>query len=674
MSQDVDDDEIYRMMMNRTQLLVGVILLTAPAACARVTRIAVEATLQGQAGLAGYQTVSGHFYGELDPKDPHNSIITDIQFAPRNARGMVEYSATFAFSKRTDISKSNGVLFYSVPNRGSGAPGLYDDGRVSLVSGWQGDVIPRPGLQTIALPIARKPDGSPLTGPVIERLINTPANATTITLGTQAYVALTYQKPLTLDTTKASLMRRTSQSAAPAAVPGSDWAFADCTQTPFPGTPDPGKICLKGGFDPASEYTLTYTAKDPLVLGIGYAATRDLNSFLRYADKDDAGNANPLAKQIKWAISQGNSQSGNFIRSFIDLGFNQDESNRIVWDGANPHIAARQMALNFRFANGNGAAGPNEPGSEGVLWWSDYPDSARRRPTAGLLDRCRATNTCPKIFETFGALEFWYLRESPNLVGTDAKADIPLPANVRRYFFPGTSHGGGRGGFSTTTPARPNGCALPANPNPESDTTKALMVALIDWVTKGTEPPPSRYPHLDQLAPATKAAIGFPNIPGLPSPDGLVNPVLDYDFGPDFNYNDLSGLIAKEPPTVKQVLPTLVPKVDADGSDVGGVPSVLHQAPLGSYLGWNVTAGGFDKGRICTLSGGYWPFAKTKAERVASGDPRLSLEERYGSHQAYVDTVKKAAEKAVAERFLLREDADRLIAQAAASDVLKESR
>jgi hypothetical protein len=629
-------------MMNRTQFIVGVLLLTAPVAHARVTRIAIESTTA--TGVAGNtagnnQTLSGHFYGELDPKDPHNSIITDIQFAPRNARGMVEYSATFALSKPADMSKSNGVLFYSVPNRGGGAPGVYDDGRVSLVSGWQGDVIPRPGLQTITLPIARKPDGSPLTGPVIERLINTPANATTITLGTQAYVALTYQKPLTLDTSKASLMQRTSQSAAPAAVPSSDWAFADCTQTPFPGSPDPGKICMKGGFDPAAEYTLSYTAKDPLVLGIGYAATRDLNSFLRYADKDDAGNANPVAKQIKWAISQGNSQSGNFIRSFIHLGFNQDEANRIVWDGANPHIAARQMALNFRFANGNGAAGPNEPGSEGVLWWSDYTDSARHRPAAGLLDRCRATKTCPKIIETFGALEFWYLRESPNLVGTDAKADIPLPANVRRYFFPGTSHGGGRGGFSSATPAPPNGCALPANPNPESDTTKALMVALIDWVTKGTEPPPSRYPHMDQLAPATKSATGFPNIPGLPSPDGLINPVLDYDFGPDFNYNDLSGLITKEPPTVKQVLPTLVPKVDADGSDVGGVPSVLHQAPLGSYLGWNVTAVGFDKGRICTLSGGYWPFAKTKAERVASGDPRLSLEERYGSHQAYVDRV-----------------------------------
>jgi len=201
---------------------------------------------------------------------------------------------------------------------------------------------------------------------------------------------------------------------------------------------------------------------------------------------------------------------------------------------------------------------------------------------------------------------------------------------------------------------------------------RALTVALIDWVTSGKEPPPSRYPRLAerQLAPATKTATGFPNIPGAPSLDGLVNPVYDYDFGPDFIYNDESGLITKQPPAIRQVLPTLVPKVDADGNDVGGVPSVLRQAPLGTYLGWNTTAAGFDKGKICTLNGGYLPFAKTKAERAASGDPRPSLEERYGTHKAYVDAVKAAAQKAVAERFLLRSDADRLIAEAAATDVL----
>ena len=139
-------------------------------------------------------------------------------------------------------------------------------------------------------------------------------------------------------------------------------------------------------------------------MGIGFAATRDLNSFLRYADKDGAGTANPVAKQIKWAVSQGNSQSGNFIRTYLNLGFNQDEANRIVWDGVNPHIAARQMALNYRFAMAGGNAAMYDVGSEGVQWWSDYQDTTRHRKTAGLLDRCRATNTCPKILETFGSL------------------------------------------------------------------------------------------------------------------------------------------------------------------------------------------------------------------------------------------------------------------------------
>ena len=624
-------------------------------------------------GKAGqYEILSGHFFGEIDPRDPHNSIITDLSFAPRNARGMVEYSATFAFARPIDMSKFNGVLYYSVVNRGHGAPAGSDDGRVNLVSGWQGDLLEDAGLQSLAAPVARHPDGSPLTGPVLERLIDIPANTTTIDLRAAPYVGLTYQRPLTLDTAQASLKRRASAVAPASTVAGSDWAFADCRETPFPGTPDSGKLCVKGGFDPAAEYVLTYTAKDPLVLGIGYAATRDLNSFLRYAARDDEGTTNPLAGQIRWAISRGDSQSGNFIRSYIHLGFNQDEAGRIVWDGAHPHIAGRQLALNFRFAVGNGYAAPYQPGSDGVVWWSEYADRVRGHPTAGLLDRCRASHTCPKIFETFGALEFWFLRESPDLVGTDAKSDIPLPANVRRYFFPGTTHGGGRGGFSAAPPPAPRGCQLPANPNPESDTLRALTAALIDWVTKGIEPPPSRYPLFRQLAPATQAALGFPRVPGVPSPDGLVNPLLDYDFGPDFNYNDESGVITRQPPAIKAILPTLVPKVDADGNDVGGVPSVLRQVPLGTYMGWNIVASGFDQGQICKLNGAFIPFAQTKAERIASGDPRLSLQERYGSHGAYVDAVKAASRKAVAERFLLPADAERLIREAMASAVLAD--
>jgi hypothetical protein len=450
---------IMSLMLNRIGVAATAFLICSASIQARVTRIVVErrdspafgGQVYGKAGA--YEVLSGHFFGEIDPKDPRNSIIMDIQFAPRNARGMVEYSATFALSKPIDMSKSNGVLYYTVPNRGRGAPVGSDDGRINLLSGWQGDLPLRPDAQTIVVPVARMSDGSPLTGPVLERLIDIPSGTTTVDLGVAPYVGLTYQRPLTLDTTQAKLTRRSSQNAPAAAVPSSDWAFADSTTKPFPGNPDPSKLCVKGGFDSASEYLVTFTAKDPLVLGIGFAATRDLNSFLRYATQDDTSTPNPLARQIKWVISRGDSQSGNFIRSYIHLGFNQDEAGRIVWDGANPHIAARQLALNLRFAVGGGYAAAYQPGSEGVVWWSDYADPMRHRPAAGLLDRCRATNTCPKIFDTFGAVEFWFLRESPDLVGTDAKSDIPVPSNVRRYFFPGTTHGGGRGGFKHCAPA-----------------------------------------------------------------------------------------------------------------------------------------------------------------------------------------------------------------------------
>ena len=312
--------------------LAAAMLICSTRVDARLIRIVIEQrespAFRGQSfGPAGqYETLSGRFYGELDPKDPHNSIITDIQFAPRNARGMVEYSATFAISKPIDVSKSSGVLFYTVPNRGGGSPSGSEEGHISFVSGWQGDLLPRAGIQTIAVPVARNQDGTPLTGPVIQRLINLPANTNTFDLTSADSRGLTYQRPLTLDTSKASLTRRTSPGAAGVTIPATDWAFADCSKSPFPGTPEPLKICVKGGFDPESEYTLVFTAKDPLVLGIGYAATRDLTSFLRYAEKDDTGAPNPVAKQVKWALSRGSSQSGNFIRSYIHLGFNQDES------------------------------------------------------------------------------------------------------------------------------------------------------------------------------------------------------------------------------------------------------------------------------------------------------------------------------------------------------------
>ena len=323
-----------------------------------------------------------------------------------------------------------------------------------------------------------------------------------------------------------------------------------------------------------------------------------------------------------------------------------------------------------------------EPGAEGTQSWSPSGDPVRGLPAAGILDRCTATNTCPKIVEHFGSAEFWGLKLSPAFVGASAGKDIPIPGNVRRYYIGSTQHGGGRGGF-TTAADKPPACpsngygqgVFATNPMPQRETVNALRIHFRDWVMKGISPPASVYPTLaaGTLVDPTKEAMGFPDIPGVPkhAPTGFMNVVLDYDYGPDFNYSDGSGVITKWPPAIKRVIPIKAPKVDVDGNEMGGVPVVLREAPLGTYLGWNVTAKGFHAGQLCNYAGGFIPFAKTKAERMANDDPRLSLEERYGSHEGYVQKVKDAAAKIVAQGFLLQADANRLIDEAEKSDVLR---
>ena len=328
--------------------------------------------------------------------------------------------------------------------------------------------------------------------------------------------------------------------------------------------------------------------------------------------------------------------------------------------------------MNIRFAAPSGSTGMYEPGSEGVVWWGDYEDEVRGRPTTSLLDRCRETDTCPKIMETFGSAEFYHLRASPALVGTRADRDIPLPANVRRYYFPGVRHGGGPGIFETNPQMDPC-CQLAPNPNASFHSMRALLLALIDWVVDDRLPPSSKYPKLDrgELALPTAVALGFPNIPGVPLPDGVITPLYDNDFGPQFDYYNLSGIVSQQPPPVRQILPMLVPTVDADGNEISGIPSVFHQVPLGTYTGWNINASGLFKGRIRTNAGGFIPFAKTKSERLAAGDPRLSLEERYGTHENFVEKVRLAAQRLVEDRYLLQDDADRLVSEAQESDVLR---
>jgi hypothetical protein len=664
--------------------VVMAVCTLADRAEAQVTTITITSRApfaNGQVfGTAGpYEEISGLALGEIDPRDPRNALITDIDLAPRQANGKVAYRTTFTIRKPIDMTRSSGVLFYNIVNRGSkngpatwhydGDPGdgfIYKLGQVLLWSGWQGDMpisTVSPGQQGIDVPVARHPDGSTVTGRVVERFVNVADNMTTQSLAGAG------RMPATLDTASATLISAASET--PAGIKGGvreiagpDFAFADCRTVPFPGTPDPTRICLKNGFDPALLYELVYTAKDPYVLGVGMAAVRDVVSFFRYAEKDAAGAANPIFGQVPHVVAMGNSQSGRFAKAFLNLGFNEDLRGRIVWDGLNARIAGMLGSFNTRFAEPGEIAELYVPGAEGPLWWGDYEDTVRGLPTWGLLHRCAASKTCPKITETYGGPEFWYSRGTVEIAGTTGKEDLPLPGNVRRYYHAGTSHGGGMGGFNLGTPSgNPN--SLANNPNPERDIDRALYVALVDWVVKGTLPPPSVYPRVSDgtLVAATSAAMGWPNIPNAPAPDGVVNAVLDYDYGPEYRYNDSSGVMTKVPPPIKRVIPTLVGKVNADGNEVAGLKSVLLQVPLGTYTGWNPIASGVLKGRERSLAGGYIPFARTKAERLASGDPRLSIEERYQDLRTYYAAAVAAAEDLVRQRLLLPDDAARLLKQ-----------
>ena len=693
---------------------------------ARVTRIVIDdrQPLPAAPGQTlAYEQISGRAFGLLDPGHARNRIIQDIELAG-DSRGQVGYTASFVITKPVDLAQASGMMWHDVPNRGTPFtifPLERRFGDIGLASAWQGDnaainnsngtavrdTMLVGGRHFLQLPVARHKDGSPVTGRVFGRIVNRSGP------GSQPLIVQTNPvpyRPQSLDTRLATLVTRTGElqdgtALGEAVVPSSDWAWARCSEAnPFPGTPDPTQVCVKGGFDPARLYMVTYTAQDPYVLGIGFAAWRDVGQFFKTAAADEAGTANPLWRDgkpsVTHSIARGNSQSGNYLRGWLHLGFNQGEDGRQVHDGLWPIIAGRRIALNFRWAQPDGVLELYQAGSEGPQWWSAHPDPVRGLPAAGILDRCEASKTCPKIIEHFGSAEVWALKLTPEWVGTDAKADLPLPANVRRYYIASSSHGGGVGGFDTSLPgvglpaSGPN-CpgnnfgtgVLPANPVSHVQTVNALRVHFRDWVMKGTLPPDSVYPTLKgrvvdgravpDLVDAHKAAMGFPTLPGLrptlPEP-GFIMPVLDYDWGPQFNALDVSGVPSNAPPPIKQVIRMLVPRVDADGNEVGGVPHVLTDAPLGTYLGWNVTAGGarpFHQGQICNYVGGMLPFAKTRAERQANNDPRPSLEERYGSHAGYVAAVAKAAKHAVERGFLLAEDAAALVSAAEASKVLK---
>jgi len=680
--------------------VLAALLAWQPGADARVTRIIIDATgtLTGQD--IPYQTLTGRAFGELDPSDPKNALITDIDLAPKNANGKAEYVASFFIVKPVEMAQASGLMWHDVPNRGGRitiTTDLRNSHDVGLSSGWQGDnagATAVPATASSLSPVTpssnewvKVPVLTGVTGRMFARVINRSG------LGAQPLNVMGNPVPYfpanAADNTGATLTIHLHETLTGVVteggtVPNSDWKFCGggTFAAPTPVTTLPVRLCLRDGFDPAKLYQVIYTATDPYVLGAGTAAFRDVQSFFRYETRDDFGTLNPLAGRIKWAIIRGSSQSGNFTRHFIHTGMNQDEAGRIVHEGAWPLIAGRLVANNSRWGQPDGVPELYQPSSEGPLWWHRFPDNGRGLPPRGVLDRCLRTDTCPKIIETFGGAEVFTLRMTASWVGTDPKNDIPLPENVRRYYLPSSTHGGGNGGFNEALADSGVSCpgnnwgrgTLRANPVPATQLVNRMRVALREWVMNGTLPPPSRWPLMlgakneRNLVEPTKAAMGFPSgIPGIPEsiflPENFVNPLLDYDWGPDFDRSEASGTPTNVPPPILHVIPLMVPRVDADGNELGGVPTILRDAPLGTYLGWNITAGPadtayydgrpFHAGQTCDYIGGMVPFAKTKAQRLAAKDPRLSLEERYGTHDGYVAAVRAAADNAACQGYLL---------------------
>ncbi len=662
----------------------SLVQLSASPATSRVTRLQItrQEPYAGGAsfGITGpYERLVGVAYLEADPSDPHNSVIQDINLAPRNSRGMVEYSTDINILKPVDMSRSSGVLLYTVVNRGGvGVPfgnpsnpgeGFLEQRGVTIVwSGWQADLVPGGGRLILRTPVVRNSDGSPVTGTVrAEYIVDTAINTLNLSSGTFTGAAISYES-VSLDNSTATLTRRGREADPRVTVSNSQWAFADCTTTPFPGTPSTTRICMRDGFQPNFIYELIYTAKDPTPLGLGFVAVRDVVSFLRNASADDQGTPNPLAGNIRFALMFGVSQSGRFIRSFLDLGFNQDVLGRSVFEGMYSHIAAGRIPLNVRFGQpGRGYLQYEDhlyPGYESPFTWMSVSDQLARQ-TASLLDRCQQQGKCPKIIQTVSSIEYWQGRMSLNTTDALGQHDVDIPDNVRVYLISSTQH------LPAAAPTQ-GICQQLSNPSPQRETMRALFVALEQWVRSGLQPPSNQIPTLRDgtLVRSSKASFGWPDIPGVKY-TGRLNELALLDFGPQFDHRRESGIV-REPPTVVsgRDYAVLVPKVDADGNEVAGIRSTTIQAPLGTYTGWNLRRAGFVEDELCGLTGSYIPFARSKAERLAKGDPRPSLEERFGTHDGYVTAVRAAADRLVAQRLLLPGDAERLVLEAQTSNVL----
>ena len=652
----------------------------ADARIVRIEIVSVESpTFDGRSygDVGPYEKLRGRARGELDPSDPRNAIITDIELAPRNVDGMVEYAMDVYILRPVSPGRGNHKLVVEVNNRGNKRFGLLNKGpsandptsvadageafllRRGYTIAWNGwDISASSGNDrlTITVPVANLPDGSTITGPSYEYISFNNASTKAYSL---AYATASREK------NQATLTVRPFLNASPTIVPASGWEYVDDrTIRLLPeGTP----------FAQSHIYEFTYTARDPLVAGLGLAATRDFVSFLRHAQEDERGGTNPLANDVRHTFAWAVSQPGRYLNDFQTLGFNEDESGRRVFDGIQKWVAGSGgVGLNYRF----GQTDRTERNRQNLF----YPEAlfpfahpVMRDPvsghTGGRSERCLETGTCPKVFEVNSANEYWV--KAGSLLHTDtAGQDLPDPEHVRFFLIAGTQHGGSVGG-----------CQQPLNPTDPGPALRALFVALDQWVTEDISPPESRVPRVsDKMAVfaeprlttvtgvVPQPALGFPEIPNV-TYTGVITIRHLFDFGPSF----AEGIVAHALPTFvgRPTYPSFVSKTDEDGNEIAGIRLPQVAAPVATTTGWAVRREGFGLNDGCEGFGQIIPFARTAEERRESGDPRLSLEERYRTHAGFVQAVTNSARQLMSERLLLEEDVERYIDEAQNSDVLK---
>ena len=588
-----------------------------------------------------------------------------------------------------DPAKGNKRLFHDFGNRGNmralqffnDAPhsnnptALADAGNGYLMrrgysfvwSAWQGDMLPGGDRATMKLPVATD-KGAPITGRVAQEFV--PEHPTSC-YALCGHVTARSHPTVSRDTSKAELTKRRYAEDARIPIPADQWEFAQVVSgagvsgemtrgsTEMAVLPSDEFIYLHGGFQPGWIYELVYEAKDPLVMGLGYVAVRDLVSFLKYGAADAAAEANPLGV-IEKAYGWGRSQTGRCIRDFIYRGFNADAQERKVFDGLMPHVSgAGGMRLVQRFAGG--ATTPGHQYEEHYGGSDRFPFSYAQS-TDHLTGRTDAIlkrpGTDPLVMHSQTGTEYWQRRGS--LVHTDTKGDdLDQPDTVRVYFWASSQHN------SSPIDAAPKKgvCQHFSNIVTTSMIFRAMLDAMDAWASSGALPPPSRIPTRKDgtLVDYAQWRKAFPKIPGTMTPTGPASLKL-LDHGADFD----KGFVTKIPPEVIDAkgYTVLVPSCDADGNDLPGVRAPMVQAPMGTYVGWNIRARGYGHGATYETTGSYIPFADSPEERNFVSDPRPSVLERYATPAAYVAAIEQACKNLVADGLMLEEDIPQALATA----------